>query len=84
MGHLFSNYAVWNNHARDISKSDLLSRQCRAQSSSSSVVVIGWSVCGAAVIFPASLVTAAATSKSRHSFIDTDTHQVFFGLIHLH
>lgn len=31
VGCLFSNYAVWNNHARDISKSDLLSRRCRAQ-----------------------------------------------------
>ncbi|KAG7236181.1 hypothetical protein INR49_001291 [Caranx melampygus] len=29
VGRLFSNYAVWNNHARDISKSDLLSRRCK-------------------------------------------------------
>lgn len=31
VGRLFSNYAVWNNHAGDISKSDLLSRRCGAQ-----------------------------------------------------
>lgn len=81
VGRLFSNYAVWNNHARDISKYDLLSRRCRPQSSSGGGVT-GWSGWAAAAISPTSLVTAAATSNSRHFFIVTDTHQML-GLIHL-
>lgn len=63
-GRLFSNYAVWKNHAGDISKSDLLSRRCGAQRSV--VDRTGW----AAAISPAVLVTAAsaATNTSRDCF----------------
>ena len=59
VGHLFSNYAVWNNHGGDISKSDLLSRRCGAQRNGVDGRT-GW----AAAFSPAVVVTAAATDNT--------------------
>lgn len=74
VGRLFSNYAVWNNHAGDISKPDLLSRRCGAQRNA---VDGRWD--WTAAISPAVLVTAApaATSNSWGCFY-SHKHRIFW------